>query len=46
VYSQKPFFDFGTSMETEGLGVNQKLLANKESYGARAVIQDHYLLSF
>jgi Acetyltransferase (GNAT) domain len=39
----KRWFDFGTSM-LEGGGLNEPLIRNKESYGARTVVYDHYLL--
>lgn len=42
VYAAKAYFDLGASMEGRGLELNSKLLANKESYGARAVVQDFY----
>ncbi|WP_439880968.1 GNAT family N-acetyltransferase [Pontibacter sp. MBLB2868] len=44
VFAAKPYFDLGASMEQNGLELNSKLLANKESYGARAVVQDFYEL--
>lgn len=40
-YSQKPYFDFGTSAEARGK-VNAGLIEQKEGFGARAVIQDWY----
>ncbi|WP_299818692.1 GNAT family N-acetyltransferase [uncultured Pontibacter sp.] len=44
-YASKKFFDFGTSSDTlYESGLNGTLLANKESYGARAVVHDFYTL--
>jgi hypothetical protein len=40
----KPWWDFGTSMEDGGRSLNRGLLRNKESYGARTVVYDHYEL--
>lgn len=36
------WFDFGISTEQQGLYLNEGLAANKESYGARGVVLDHY----
>jgi hypothetical protein len=44
VYAAKKFFDFGSSMDKSDMGINSSLLASKESYGARTIIHDHYLL--
>ena len=45
VYSQKKYFDLGASMDEEqASGLNTTLIANKESYGARAVVHDFYLI--
>ncbi|MFD2513886.1 GNAT family N-acetyltransferase [Pontibacter locisalis] len=44
VYPHKLYFDLGASMGQHGLLLNEKLLANKESYGARAVVHDFYEL--
>jgi hypothetical protein len=44
VFRAKPYFDFGTSMEEDGRGVNRGLIDQKEGFGARAVVQDHYEL--
>jgi len=41
-YSHKKYFDFGISTEKNGLYLNQGLIQNKESYGARAIICDFY----
>ena len=42
VYRQKPFFDFGTSDEEDGRCLNRGLIDQKEGFGARAVMHDHY----
>ncbi len=42
VYRQKPFFDFGTSDEDNGTYLNKGLIDQKEGFGARAVVHDHY----
>jgi hypothetical protein len=42
VYRTKPFFDFGISTERDGRDLNQGLVRNKESYGARGVVYDRY----
>jgi len=41
VYGEK-WFDFGISNDARGL--NTGLIRNKEGFGARAVVHDHYLL--
>jgi GNAT acetyltransferase-like protein len=43
-YAAKPYFDFGISTELDGRYLNAGLLANKESFGARAVVYDFYEL--
>jgi hypothetical protein len=45
VYQSKSYFDLGASMGQHGLGINSKLLANKESYGARTIVHDFYELT-
>jgi hypothetical protein len=45
VYAGKPYFDFGISTERDGRVLNAGLIANKESYGARAAVYDFYELS-
>jgi Acetyltransferase (GNAT) domain len=42
-YASKPWFDFGTSHERDG-SLNGGLVRNKEGFGARAVVQDQYVL--
>jgi hypothetical protein len=44
VYQGKRYFDFGTSLDGEG-ALNRGLLEQKEGFGARAMIQDHYRLA-
>ncbi len=41
-YSSKKYFDFGTSDEEQGRKLNRGLIDQKEGYGARVVVQDHY----
>ncbi len=42
VYNDDRYFDFGTSMTTEGSDINEPLLFQKEGFGARAVCYDWY----
>jgi len=46
VYASKCWFDFGISTEQQGRFLNEGLIENKESYGARAVVYDFYELTF
>lgn len=41
-YKHKPFFEFGTSDEAGGYVINRGLIDQKEGYGARVVVHDHY----
>ena len=41
---RKRWFDFGISSERGGETLNEGLVRNKESYGARAVVYDRYVL--
>lgn len=41
-YANKTYFDFGISTEKEGTYLNEGLIGNKESFGARAVVHDCY----
>jgi hypothetical protein len=41
-YAEKPHFDFGISTEAEGRELNNGLIENKQSYGARAIVYDFY----
>lgn len=41
-YKEKKFFDFGISNEQEGKVLNTGLIAQKEGFGARAVVHDFY----
>lgn len=44
VYPGKRYFSFGVSTEQQGRYLNEHLVRNKESYGARTVVQDFYEL--
>ena len=44
IYPNKRYFSFGVSTEQQGRYLNESLVRNKESYGARAVVQDFYEL--
>lgn len=44
VFSSRKWFDFGISTEKDGLMLNTGLSDNKESWGARSVVYDQYLL--
>lgn len=41
-YAHKRWFDFGISTEDGGRRLNEGLISNKESYGARATVYDFY----
>jgi hypothetical protein len=41
-YAAKAFFDFGSSNEQEGRGLNRGLIEQKEGFGARAIAHDFY----
>lgn len=41
-FSDKKFFDFGTSNENQGRVLNKGLAYWKESFGARTIVQDFY----
>lgn len=45
VYCHKAYLSFGISTEQQGQVLNENLVANKESYGARSVVHDFYTLS-
>lgn len=42
VYKDKTWFDFGISCEQEGNYLNEGLAAQKEGFGARAIVHDFY----
>ncbi|HJZ91527.1 MAG TPA: GNAT family N-acetyltransferase [Gemmataceae bacterium] len=42
VYRDHPYFDFGASHEDGGRAINVGLIDQKEGFGARAVVHDHY----
>lgn len=44
VYSNKRYFDFGISNEDAGRYLNTGLIAQKEGFGARAIVHDFYEL--
>jgi Acetyltransferase (GNAT) domain len=44
VFAAKPFFDFGTSNDSEKQVLNHGLIEQKEGFGARAIVHDHYTL--
>lgn len=41
-YCTKAFFDLGTSDENDGRYLNKGLIDQKEGFGARVVVHDHY----
>jgi hypothetical protein len=41
-YRDTPFFDFGSSTEDGGMVLNEGLVTQKEGFGARTVVHDHY----
>lgn len=41
-YQDKRYFDFGTSNEDQGRTLNKGLIAQKEGFGARAIVHDFY----
>lgn len=43
-YCDKKYFDFGISTENDGLVLNEGLIDQKEGFGARGVVHDHYEL--
>ena len=45
VYKDKGFFDFGISTENNGSYLNLGLIAQKEGFGANAVVHDFYELN-
>ncbi len=44
IYKHKKYFDFGISNENGGMYLNTGLIAQKEGFGARAVMHDFYEL--
>lgn len=46
IYCDKPYFDFGTSERPGTPFLNLGLIDQKEGFGARAIVQDHYHLLF
>lgn len=45
LYAHKLYFSFGVSTEQQGRFLNENLIRNKESYGARSIVQDFYKIS-
>lgn len=45
IYAAKPYFDFGISNEAAGQVLNVGLVEQKEGFGARSVVHDHYELN-
>ena len=45
VFSDKRYFDFGTSNEHKGKHINKGLMFWKERFGARTIIQDFYSIN-
>ncbi|MCB0446940.1 MAG: GNAT family N-acetyltransferase [Gelidibacter sp.] len=43
-YKNKRYFDFGISNENQGKQINKGLLSWKESFGAQAMVHDHYTI--
>lgn len=41
-YSPLHYFDFGTSADTGAYGLNESLIAAKQSYGCRTIVYDTY----
>jgi hypothetical protein len=44
-FAHAPWFDFGISNEDDGRVLNAGLIEQKEGFGARAVVHDHYTLT-
>jgi hypothetical protein len=44
-FVDKPYFDFGISNEDGGRVLNHGLVEQKEGFGARSVVHDHYFLT-
>lgn len=42
IFSDLPYFDFGTSNEEGGRFLNENLISQKEGFGGRAVVYDTY----
>ncbi|MEN5201195.1 GNAT family N-acetyltransferase [Pseudomonas wadenswilerensis] len=45
-YKDRRFFSFGISTEDAGRHLNEGLIAQKEGFGARAIVHDFYKLEF
>ena len=44
-YVDKRYIDFGTSVEQGGRVLNEGLVRQKESFGARGVVYDSYMIN-
>lgn len=44
IYKDKKYFDFGISTEEQGRSLNKGLIAQKEGFGASAIVHDFYEL--
>ncbi|HCO66383.1 MAG TPA: GNAT family N-acetyltransferase [Dysgonomonas sp.] len=44
IYVTKPYFDFGTSTEKNGVILNEGLIFQKEGFGGRGIVYDTYEL--
>jgi hypothetical protein len=44
IYKDKKYFDFGISTEEQGRSLNKGLIAQKEGFGASAIVHDFYQL--
>ena len=45
VYAESKYFDFGISTEDDGKYLNEGLVSQKQEFGGRGVIYDHYLIN-
>jgi hypothetical protein len=43
-YKDKLYFDFGVSTESNGAYLNTGLVEQKEGFGARTIVHDHYAI--
>lgn len=46
LFSDKNYFDFGISTIDQGRTLNEGLISQKEGFGGRAIVHDHYELEF
>lgn len=45
VYTNKKYFDFGISTEDNGNYLNEGLVEQKQEFGGRGIVYDHYLIN-